>query len=114
MEKKTDLSELLVSIEEGNIQLTKEQKEQLKQVLKKPTYNNKWDKLKAEFKTEFEKYNYIKNDKQVICSISLQETIATLLRIKYKTKNVREIQEPYENIKNFTMQILDILGKDRI
>ena len=43
MEKKTDLSELLVSIEEGNIQLTKEQKEQLRKVLKKPIYNDKWE-----------------------------------------------------------------------
>lgn len=114
MEKKTDLSELLVNIEEGNIQLTKEQKEQLRQAVKKPIYNNKWDKLKSEIKEKIDSFNYTNNNKTVICSLSIQEAISTLLRAKYKVKNVREIQEPYDNIKNFTMEILDILSKDRI
>ena len=113
MKNRIDLDELLINIEDGKMLLTKEQKEKIRKVLKKPIYNDNWDKLKAEFKTEFEKYNYIRNDKQVICSLSIQEAISILLRAKYKVKSVREIQEPYENIKNFTMQILDILGKDR-
>lgn len=112
MENKTYLSEFLESIEQEKIELTKEQAEQLKNILHKPIYNDNWDKLKKEFKPEFEKFNYTKNNKTVICSLTLQETVSTLLRIKYKVKNVREIEEPYNSIKTFTNQILELIKKE--
>ena len=113
MKNKTDLSKLLQSIEEGKIELTNKQKKQIREVIHRPIYNDNWDKLKQEFKTEFEKFNYTRNNKTIICSLSLQEAVSILLRIKYKAKNVREIQEPYNNIKNFTIKILNILSKDK-
>ena len=113
MKNRIDLDELLINIEDGKMLLTKEQKEKIRKVLKKPIYNDNWDKLKAEIKEKIDSFNYTNNNKTVICSLSIQEAISILLRVKYKVKSVREIQEPYNNIKNFTMEILDILGKDR-
>ena len=113
MENKKNIDTLIADIEEGNVILTPEQKEQLRKGMRKYMYNDVWDKIKAEFKTDFEQLNYTDtHNNKVICSLPVQEAIGTIIKAKYKVDNVRRLSAENETqIKEDVKQILNIITK---
>ena len=113
MENTKNIETLIAEIEKGNVILTPGQKEQLRKGMRKYMYNDVWDKIKAEFKTDFEQLNYTDiHNKQVVCSLPVQEAIGTIIKAKYKVDNVRRLSAENETqIKEDIKQILDIIKR---
>jgi len=111
MENTNNIEQLLTDIEKGKIRLTPEQKDKLYKGFRRPFYNDNWEKLKVEFYEDFDMYNYIDiHNKEIVCSLSLQEAIGTLLKIKYKVDNVRRLPN-YEQLKEDVKQILSVIQR---
>jgi len=87
---------------------------------------NTWQKIKNEYKEEFEKFNFIDHwefidlnnnlhtrDEQIIATYPLQSAIGTLLRITNKSKTIAKMDIGYEEAKEMVDKILSILKENR-
>ncbi len=112
MEKTKEIETLFADIEKGKVILTPGQKEQLRKGMHRPVYNDIWDKMKSEFYDNFKAFNYTnKQNKQIVCSLSLQEAIGTLLKIKYKVDSVRKLPANETQLKEDVRQILKAIER---
>lgn len=104
-----------------------ELKEQIKRELlaeinTKKENQNSWQKIKEDYKEEFNKFDFIDHwefinsnnelisrDEKISTLYPLQSAIGTLLRIVYKSKMVNKINVDYKEMKDTVEQIMNIL-----
>lgn len=108
---------------EQEIKSLKEQiKRELLEEMKRSKKENVWKRVKKEYIEEFKKFNYIDHwealncnnqlitrDKEVLVEYPMQNAIGTLLKIIYKVDSVSKITASYEDVKEITEKILNIL-----
>lgn len=109
---------------EQELKSLKEQikKEVLAEMEIKKENQNTWQRIKNEYKEEFEKFNFIDHwefinadnqvisrDSEIIATYPLQNAIGTLLRIANKSKTIAKMNISYEEAKDIVEKILNIL-----
>ena len=109
---------------EQELKTLKEQikKEVIAEMQAKKENQNTWQRIKNEYKEEFEKFNFIDHlefvnsenqlitrDEEIGATYPLQNAIGTLLRIVNKSKTVTKMDISYEEAKDIVEKILNIL-----
>lgn len=83
---------------------------------------NTWQKIKNEYKEEFQKFNFINHwefidtnnnlhtrDEEIRAEYPMRNAIGTLLRITNKSKTIAKMDISYEEAKDIVEKILNIL-----
>lgn len=109
---------------EQEMKVLKEQikKELIAEMQAKKENQNTWQRIKNEYKKEFNKFNFtdhweytdINNnlhtrDEEIKAEYPMQNAIGTLLRIVNKSKTVSKMDISYEEAKDIVEKILNIL-----
>lgn len=109
---------------EQELKTLKEQikKEVIAEMQVKKENQNTWQKIKNEYKEEFQKFNFINHwefidtnnnlhtrDEEIRAEYPMQNAIGTLLRITNKSKTIAKMDISYEEAKDIVEKILNIL-----
>lgn len=113
---------------EQELKILKEQikREVIAEIEAKKESQNTWQRIKNEYKEEFEKFNFIDHseainvnneliikDTMITATYPLQNAIGTILRIINKSKTISKMNINYQEAKEIVDKILNIL-KERV